>query len=145
MSKVMKLVIITVVVVALVGAALLIKSHKKDTTASSSSSSQSSSSSSSSSSQDTSNVGLTITYDGSSFSLSSGTVKVGQTVKVVNSSSDDLSFDSDPHPVHTDNTELNVGEVAPGKSATFTVHKVGTWGFHNHLNSSQHGSFTVVE
>lgn len=86
---------------------------------------------------------MTITYDGSGFTLSATTVKSGGTVKIVNNSSKDLQFASDPHPIHTANPELNVGAVAPGESVTITLTKTGTWGFHNHLNHNQHGTITV--
>ena len=88
-------------------------------------------------------IAATITYDGDSFSSSTDTVKAGDTVKVVNNSDDDLEFDSAPHPVHTDNPELNAGGIGPGMSKTFTLNKKGTWGFHNHVNSSQRGSIIV--
>ncbi len=88
---------------------------------------------------------VTITYDGNSFALSSNTIKAGETVKVINNSSRELDFDSDPHPVHTDNPELNAGPIAAGESRSFVLHTKGTWGFHNHLNASQRGSLTVVE
>ena len=51
-----------------------------------------------------------------------------------------MQFDSDPHPVHTDDTELNVGHVEPGGSMTFTVNKTGTHGYHNHLNPGDTGT-----
>ncbi len=86
---------------------------------------------------------VTITYDGNNFALSSSSVKSGGTVKIVNNSNEDLQFQSDPHPLHTDNSELNVGSVDPGKSVTITLTKTGTWGFHNHLNHGQHGEITV--
>lgn len=86
---------------------------------------------------------VTITYDGTSFTLSADTIKAGETVKVVNNSSKELEFDSDPHPVHTDNPELNAGPIAAGESRSFVLNTKGTWGFHNHLNASQHGSLTV--
>jgi plastocyanin len=86
----------------------------------------------------------TITYDGMSFSLSNDKVASGSAVKVINSSSGDaLSFDSDPHPSHTDNPELNQGDIEPGQSKTFTLTAKGTWGFHNHENPDQHGTITV--
>lgn len=143
MSKTVKLVVIAIAVVVIAGGAILVQNKTKEKT-------PSASNNNSSSSQDTSSnndaaAALTITYDGSNFSLSAETVAVGETVKVTNNSSSELDFDSDPHPVHTDNTELNVGDIAPGESKTFTVHKTGTWGFHNHLDASQHGSFTVIE
>jgi len=145
MSKTVKLVVIAVAVVVIAGGAIFVQNNTKEKTPSTSNNNSSSSSDDSSSTGDTAAAALTITYDGSTFNLSTDTIKVGETVKVTNNSSDELDFDSDPHPVHTDNTELNVGGIAPGESKTFTVHKTGTWGFHNHLDASQHGSFTVVE
>lgn len=68
-------------------------------------------------------VASVITYDGSSFSLSSSTVSSGSAVKITNNSSDELDFDSDPHPVHTDNPELNAGSIAPKESKTITLTK----------------------
>lgn len=85
----------------------------------------------------------TITYNGSTFSPDTVTVKAGDAIKVVNSSSDELNFDSDPHPVHTDDPELNAGPIAAGQSKTFTVSTKGTWGYHNHLDSSQRGTIIV--
>lgn len=88
-------------------------------------------------------VASVITYDGSSFSLSNSAVSSGSAVKITNNSSDELNFDSDPHPVHTDNPELNAGSIAPKESKTITLTKKGSWGFHNHLDPSQHGTITV--
>ncbi|HSX15000.1 MAG TPA: cupredoxin domain-containing protein [Candidatus Saccharimonadales bacterium] len=85
----------------------------------------------------------TITYTGSGFSPNTITVKAGDTITIMNASSRSLQLDSNPHPAHTDNTELNVGAVAAGQSATFTISKTGTWGYHNHLEASQTGSITV--
>jgi plastocyanin len=85
----------------------------------------------------------TITYSDNGFSPSSTTVKAGDTVAIKNTSSGDLQFDSDPHPVHTDDTELNVGTVGSGKTVTFTVTAKGAFGFHNHLNPGDKGSITI--
>ena len=92
---------------------------------------------------DTSSAAGTISYDGSSFSPSSLTVKVGATIKITNQSSSSLAFNSNPHPVHTDEPELNVGAIDAGQSKTFTVTKQGSWGYHNHLNPSQSGTIVV--
>ena len=94
-------------------------------------------------SQSSSQATATITYSDSGFSPSLTTVKAGDTVAIKNTSSGDLQFDSDPHPVHTDDTELNVGTVAPGQTATFTVTTKGTFGFHNHLNPGDKASITI--
>ena len=86
---------------------------------------------------------VTITYDGQNFSLSAPSIKSGGTVKIANSSGRDLRFQSNPHPIHTDNPELNVGEIGAGESLTITLTNEGVWGFHNHLNHGQQGTITV--
>lgn len=94
-------------------------------------------------SQDEAPAANTISYNGSSFSPASLTVKAGDKVTIKNDSSKDLDFASDPHPVHSENNELNAGIVEPGKSVTITLNNKGNFGYHNHLNSSQTGSITV--
>jgi len=90
---------------------------------------------------------ITITFDGSGFSPSSTTVKSGGNITWVNSSSQDVEIGANPHPIHTGNKEVSGGEftlkLTPGQSKTVTVTKVGTFGYHNHLSSSQGGSITV--
>jgi plastocyanin len=85
----------------------------------------------------------TITYSDSGFSPSKITVKAGDTVAIKNTSSSEMQFDSDPHPVHTDDEELNAGAVEPGQSVTFTVTTKGTFGYHNHLNPSDTGTIVI--
>lgn len=88
-------------------------------------------------------IAATITYDGDAFNSSTDKVASGSTVKVTNNSDKELEFSSDPHPVHTDNPELNEGMIAPRESKTFILNTKGVWGFHNHLDATQHGSITV--
>jgi plastocyanin len=88
-------------------------------------------------------VAATITYSDSGFSPSKVTVKSGETIAIKNTSSGDMQFDSDPHPVHTDDEELNAGAVAPGQTVTFTVTTKGTFGYHNHLNPSDTGTIVI--
>jgi plastocyanin len=85
----------------------------------------------------------TITYSNSGFSPKTVTVSTGAIIAIRNTSSSDMQFDSDPHPVHTDDTELNVGTVAPGKTVTFKVSTPGTHGYHNHLNPGDTGTIIV--
>jgi len=87
---------------------------------------------------------VTITYTDSGFSPNSYMIKANGTVTVVNNSSHDLQFSSDNHPTHTKETELNMSILQPGKSGSFTVTKVGTWGFHNHLRDQDTGSLMVM-
>lgn len=84
-----------------------------------------------------------ISFSGSGFDPDPLTVPVGTTVTVTNNSSQTIQFDSDPHPQHTDNTELNLETISPGESDTFIANTVGTFGYHNHLNPSQTGTLIV--
>ena len=85
----------------------------------------------------------TITYSDSGFSPSSISVNSGDTVAIVNTSSSSMQFDSNPHPVHTDDPELNVGMIDAGQTGTVKVVTKGTHGYHNHLNTSQTGTIIV--
>lgn len=85
----------------------------------------------------------TITYTNSGFSPSKVTVKSGDQITIKNDSSQALEFSSDPHPVHTDNPELNQDVLEPGQSRSFTVTTKGTWGYHDHLNEANSGSVVV--
>jgi plastocyanin len=85
----------------------------------------------------------TITYGKNGFSPATTTVKSGDSVTFANNSSEDIQVDSDPHPVHTDDTDLNVGMISPGQSQTVVLTKKGTFGFHNHLDPSDTASITI--
>lgn len=85
----------------------------------------------------------TITYANNGFGPSPIMVKSGDTVTVNNTSSVELQLESDPHPIHTDDIDLNVGLVSAGQTKTFTVTQKGTFGFHNHLKPSDRGSITI--
>ncbi len=89
----------------------------------------------------TGDVTIAITSDG--FVPSKVTAKVGDTILVRNDSNHSVQFSSDPHPVHTKNSELNQSTIKAGASQTFKVTRVGTWGFHDHLNSNLTGTITV--
>ncbi|MBU6389826.1 cupredoxin domain-containing protein [Patescibacteria group bacterium] len=85
----------------------------------------------------------TITYTGNDFTPGVLTITSGSTVTIKNVSTDDLQLDSNPHPIHTDDTDLNVGAVPPGQSRSFTVIKKGTFHYHNHLNPVQTGEIVI--
>ena len=85
---------------------------------------------------------VTITFN-NGFSPSRVTVASGGTVTVKNDSNREIQFDSDPHPSHTGNTELNLGTVEAGESKTFNVNRTGSFGYHNHLDSSETGTIVV--
>lgn len=109
----------------------------------SSNSSAPSTSSQSSSSGSNQKAAATITYSNSGFSPSTTTVKSGSTVAIKNTSSSDMRLQSNPHPTHTDDTDLNIGTVAAGQTKSFTVTNKGTFGFHNHLNPGDTAKITI--
>lgn len=85
----------------------------------------------------------TIRFTDSGFSPATLTVKVGATVTIRNDSDRTVDFSSDPHPTHTLYPFLNAGDIAPGKSATVTVPRAGSFGYHDHLNPSMKGTIVA--
>lgn len=84
-----------------------------------------------------------ITYGQTGFRPETLRVRAGETVTVNNDSDRTIQFDSDPHPAHTDNTQLNIDTIRPGQSKTFTVSRTGTFGYHDHLNPDETGTIIV--
>lgn len=142
MSTTNKIIIAIIAVIVIAGGVWLLMANQK---AGSPSASQNGSqaSQSSTTSQDETMAMVTFTYDGNGFSPASATIKSGGMVKIINKSDKEIEFASNPHPVHTDNPELNTGDIEPGKDTTITVTKKGTWGFHNHYDHSKSGTLTV--
>lgn len=85
----------------------------------------------------------TITYINGGFSPEKLTSKSGENVVIENKSSTTIQLNSNEHPLHTKNPELNVGVVQPGEKKTFVLRTLGTFGFHNHLNPSTTGEIVV--
>lgn len=139
----MKAFIIGIIAVVIIGAGYLALNNKdttEDTSSTTTSATQTESKTPASSDQ---TAAATITYSGSGFSPAKVTVKSGDTIAIKNDSGNELDFESDPHPVHTGNDELNIGSVGKGQTVTFKVTKKGTHGYHNHLNSADTGSVEV--
>lgn len=142
-----KAIIIIVILLALAGGAFALTQDKDKepaakTTTTQETKAEPAAAESATSGQSTSEVTI-ITYGDNGFSPTKITVKSGTTVTIKNESSHGLQFDSDPHPAHTDNKELNVNTVSPGASETFVVKRTGTFGYHNHLNPSDTGTIVV--
>ena len=121
-----------------------------DTTPATSPSSKSDASISSGTASPTSNSATaakttTITYSSGSFSPSSVSISIGDSVQFTNSdASISVNIASDPHPSHTDFLSLNLGLLTPGKtSSAVKFDKAGTFGYHNHSNTSQTGAIVV--
>jgi plastocyanin len=147
----MKTILIIIAAILILGGGAFALTRKSDNKSPSTTSSTSSDASSTTdtpttttpSQSDNQNSATTITYTDSGFTPNTLTVKSGTTVTIKNASSGPLQFDSDPHPEHTDDPELNVGVVASGQSKTFTVTTTGSHGYHNHLNDSDRGTLVV--
>jgi hypothetical protein len=88
--------------------------------------------------------GVDIVYTGFSFTPDDIAVASGATVTIINESSEELEFVSDPHPSTDANPELNIGTIASGQSKSFTITRKGAWGYHNHLSPLKRGRVTVL-
>jgi len=82
-------------------------------------------------------------YTNSGFQPTSITLKSGGTITFKNSSGSTIQVDSNPHPEHTDNPDLNAGLIGPGQSKTLTLTRTGAWRIHDHLNASHQATVTV--
>ncbi len=86
----------------------------------------------------------TISISDTGFSPATVRVKAGTTVTFTNNGQALHWPASNPHPVHTDLPGFDAKRgLATGESYSFTFTKVGTWGFHDHLNTIMKGSVVV--
>jgi plastocyanin len=90
---------------------------------------------------------VTIAYSDAGFASSRAILKNGGKITWINKSSREVKIGADPHPIHTGNREVSGGEftldLKPGDQKTVSVSKVGTFGYHNHLNPSDTGEIVV--
>lgn len=85
-----------------------------------------------------------VTYGADGFSPRSLTVPAGATVQFKNESSRSIWVASNPHPSHTGYPGFDAKKgFASGQTYSFTFNNKGTWGYHDHLNSSEGGSIVV--
>lgn len=99
---------------------------------------------------------VVITHTNNGYTEKEITIKKGQTVTFLNES-DRASWPASAyHPTHTVYPEKTNNDclgssfdacrgLEKGESWSFTFNKVGTWGFHDHLNASQTGKVVVTE
>jgi plastocyanin len=102
-------------------------------------------------------MSATVTYDGTAFSPSTVTIMQGGTVTWIDTNGQ-MWVASNPHPIHngydgtTKQQHCAPGYAGPapfdacagGTSFSFTFDKVGSWGYHDHLNDSVEGVVNVV-
>ncbi len=97
----------------------------------------------------------TVVYGPNGFSPSTVTIAKGGTVTFVNRGGDEMWVASGPHPTHEgysgttksqhcpDTARVAFDQCSAGTTYSFTFQKVGTWGYHNHGNSSDRGTVIV--
>lgn len=141
MSKLAKLIVAVVVVGGLAAGIVLLTGDKQKETTQESGETSSNSSTSEETTQESAEV--VINYDSSGFKPGEVSVHSGDQITVVNESEDEIEPASDPHPTHSNNPEINFGDIEPGGSKTVTVTTTGTWGYHNHYRSEHRGTITV--
>ncbi len=102
-------------------------------------------------------ISATVIYNGDSFAPSSVTIRKGGTVKWVNTSGGKMWVASAQHPTHgvyngtsrtehcPDSTGTAFDQCVGGGDYSFTFDKVGTWSYHDHINSNLFGKVVVVE
>mgnify|MGYP000037571817 CR=1 FL=1 len=86
-------------------------------------------------------VDISLTTDG--FSPQTVTVKVGTKVNWTNKGGKTATVNSADHPTHLKYPALNLGNFSDGETLSLVFDKPGTYGYHNHLDSSQYGSVIV--
>lgn len=87
-----------------------------------------------------------ISYDGTSYTPNTLSIKSGDIVVFKNKSKDKFWPASNPHPLHTDYPEFDPKKpVGAGQTYEFKFLKAGTWKFHDHLNPVARGTITVAQ
>jgi len=93
------------------------------------------------------NPSTTITISSTGVSPKAVTVSRGSQVTFTNSDTQAHNMNSNPHPVHTDCPELNVGLINPGESRqTGALNTARTCGYHDHnqsTNTALQGTITI--
>ncbi|MBI5466798.1 MAG: cupredoxin domain-containing protein [Candidatus Kerfeldbacteria bacterium] len=79
----------------------------------------------------------TVTITSSGVSPKTVTIKAGDTVKFVNNDSTAHQISSNPHPTHTGYPGFDsLSGVANGSSYSFTFTRTGSFGYHDHDDST---------
>jgi plastocyanin len=93
---------------------------------------------------DDSGGGNVVKYTDSGWDPSTLTIKSGETVTFENDSSDDAWPASNVHPTHLLYPGFDAKKpLLHGDSYSFTFTKVGSWGYHNHLEPDVQGTIVV--
>jgi len=86
---------------------------------------------------------VAINADGT-FTPASLTVARGRTIRFTNNTSGVARAASNPHPAHTDLAGFDSADLPAGLNYVYRFTKEGTFGFHNHADSTKTGTVTVT-
>ena len=86
---------------------------------------------------------VTVTVESSGFSPAEVSIKTVTRVNWTNNSGGEISINSDEHPTHRLNPELNLGPIPNGSNASVVFDKAGTYTYHDHYNPSRTGTVVV--
>lgn len=88
--------------------------------------------------------GNTVAYSSEGFSPMILRIKLGESVTFKNESSGQLWVASNPHPQHTGLPGFDAGEsILKGDFYIHEFNQLGSWSYHNHLNSGHEGTIIV--
>jgi plastocyanin len=104
-------------------------------------------------------ISATVIYDGVKFSPTIITIKQGSTVNFIDKSGKQMWIASNLHPAHigydgtSRETHCAVSYVGPkpfdecslGTSFSFMFSKIGSWSYHDHVNSNANGTVVVSQ
>lgn len=89
---------------------------------------------------------VTVTLTKNGFEPKNVTIRVGSAVRWVNDSGDDnATVNSDDHPAHKENKEMNLGTFSAGSTLVHIFTTPGTYGYHDHFHPEKIGTVTVEE
>ncbi len=87
-----------------------------------------------------------VDFDGKSFTPATITIHPNDYVFFKNSSTVNFWPASDPHPTHTDYPGFDAQKpIVPGQQYKFQFTKIGSWGYHDHLDHDITGTVVVVK
>lgn len=84
-----------------------------------------------------------VIYENGAFNPNVIFLKVGDTTVFLNQSKENISIESNPHPIHSGYSVFDSGILAPGASYEFTFNQKISFSYHNHLNPAAQGRISV--
>ncbi|HEX8932513.1 MAG TPA: hypothetical protein VF810_05120 [Patescibacteria group bacterium] len=84
-----------------------------------------------------------VTLSATGFTPKVITIAPDTRVTWINKSGVEATINSDPHPTHTNYPPLNLGQFGKKNNLSLIFSKPGSYGYHNHFDSTQTGTIIV--